>query len=224
MLVTSDTRPVINRPGVVTALVSTIKTDNPAGQQRAAAAVAEYWRTSAWPAGLAAVSCFGDLDGRSMLVYQQWTDQAALDGSGAAASLTGLSAAPPVEYRLYRTVPGAGVPHPPPPAECFPVAFFTVEPGESGHGKIDQMLAAEEDKAGTSRDYPGGIAAHMHVSADGTSVFVLSEWVSAELYNAHMEGVWKELLPAGGHRALEEGTPATGDRYRHYATLTTQDA
>jgi quinol monooxygenase YgiN len=222
MPVTSDARPVIARPGVVSALVSTIRTHGPADQQRAAAEAAARWRRGPWPSGLAAVSVFRNLDGRSVLVYEQWADRDALR-AGDRRPLSGADAAP-VEYQLYRTVPGGGVPSPPPPAACFPVAFFVIEPGESGRGKIDQMLAAEEQKAGTRRDYPGGIAAHMHVSADDTSVLVLSEWVSEELHTAHIEDIWKELLAEGGHRALTEGAPATGDRYWHHATVTGPDA
>jgi quinol monooxygenase YgiN len=222
MSVASRTYPVIDRPGVATALVSTIKTDGAAGQQRAATAVAKHWRRAAWPAGLTAVSLFANLDGGSVLVYEQWTDRDAPRAAGGRSPVAGFDAGPPVEYQLYRTVPGGGVSDPPPPGECFPVAFFAVEARESGRGKIDQMLAAEEETAGTDRAYPGGIAAHMHVSADDTSIFVLSEWVSERLYAAHLENVWRELLAAGGHQALEDGAPATGDRYWHYATVTAE--
>jgi len=205
------------------ALVSTVRTDGPDGQRSAGAGVIDYWRQSSWPTGLVAVSCFCNLDGLSVLIYQQWRSSAdarnASEGEGAALRAIGFEVDPPIEYDLYRTVRGSGVSDPPPLAECFPVAILAVEQDESGREKIDQMLAAEEAMAGTRREYPGGIAAHMHVSADDSSVFVLSEWVSAELQAAHAEGVWQELLAKNGHRALHEDASALGDRYWHYRTV-----
>ncbi|WP_199742853.1 antibiotic biosynthesis monooxygenase [Nocardia stercoris] len=219
MTVAFDARPLIARPGVAAALSIEIPATGVEDQDRIADAVVAHWNRLDWPDTLAAVSCFGNIDGRSVLVYSQWAQEPALDAGGVLVP-AGFAAEAPTAYHLYRTVPGGGVPSPPPPAYCFPVAFFAVEPGESGRGKIDAMLAAEEAKAGTRRDYPGGIAAHMHVSADDTSIFVLSEWVSVELHTAHIEEIWEELLAQGGHRALEQGKPATGDRFRHYATAT----
>ncbi|MFC9876290.1 hypothetical protein ACFVJR_27135 [Nocardia salmonicida] len=222
MTVVSEAGPVIDRPGVVTTLVWTIRVADPSEQENIGVVLAEHWRRSRWPDGLSALSVFANLDGGSVLVYAQWSTVAPPDVARLLAP--GLAAAPPSEYRLYRTVPGGGVSDPPPPAACFPVAFFVVEKGESGRGKIDEMLAAEEAKAGTRRVYPGGIAAHMHVGADDASVFVFSEWVSAELHEDHLRDLWDDLLAEGGHRALEEGAPVTGDRYRHLSTSTAAQA
>ncbi|MET8426906.1 hypothetical protein [Nocardia sp. NPDC004860] len=224
MSVASTARLVIDRRGVVTALVTTAPAAGPEDQFRIATAVVDHWHRVGWPPGLVSVSCFCNIDGGSVLVYQQWSDieaahQALRDPTGIC-RVPGVEAQPPVEYRLYRTVPGNGVSNPPPPVVCFPVAFFIVESGESGRAKIDEMLAAEEAKAGTRREYPGGVAAHMHVSADDRSVFVFSEWASVEEHTAHLEDLWEDLLAEGGHRALEAGKPPTGDRYHHYATKT----
>lgn len=225
MSVASGGAPEIDRPGVATALVSTIPTDGPNNQRSAGADVIGHWQRSSWPAGLVAVSCFCNLSGLSILVYQQWRSSVAarreLENTNGASWLTGFNSGDPIEYDLYRTVRGSGVPDPPPVPACFPVAILAVEKDESGRGKIDQMLAAEEAMAGTSREYPGGIAAHMHVSADDSSVLVLSEWVSAELQAAHAAGVWQELLAANGHRALREDGSALGDRYWHFGTVAT---
>lgn len=215
-------RPEIRRSDVVTTLVTTIRVDPGDDSERVAARVIDRWQGGRWPAGLAAVSCFCNLNGRSVLVYEQWTSASAARNSMQASNgprVPGVAADPPVEYVLYRTVSGT-VGDAPPAVECYPVVFPPTEAGESGRAAIDRMLAAEEAHAGPDRQYPGCIAGHMHVSADGTGVMVLSEWESADHHRAHFESVWMHLLGKGDDGASGPVAPDIDHHHRHYATVT----
>ncbi|MGW3376058.1 hypothetical protein [Streptomyces hydrogenans] len=53
------------------------------------------------------------------------------------------------------------------------------------------------------------MAAHLHISLDGTRVLSFSEWLSEEQAVAHIEAVWAPVLARFG---------GTGSLYRHVAT------
>jgi hypothetical protein len=226
MSVTSPARPDITRPEVVTTLVSVVGTDGPDDQDRMAAEVIRRWRGGPWPVELAAVSCFGNLNGRSILVYEQWTSASAARNSRLAADVPRspeILTEPPVEFALYRTVLATPVSDPPPVVECYPVVFPPVESGVSARATVDRMLAAEEAETGPERAYPGCVAGHMHVSADDAAIMVLSEWESAEFHTAHFESVWKKVLTEGERDSSGDGRPDIDHHFRHYATVTATD-
>jgi heme-degrading monooxygenase HmoA len=199
-------RPALDRPGVAVVHVGTIDTAGPAHQQDVLDAETGRRRTHPWPAGLLAFSSFATGDGRSVLVHTQWASESSLDEA--------LGELPDgTAFRLHRVVRGGAVPEPVPPAECFPVAFFTMDGGQDGRAWVDEMLAGEEARAGSERAYPGAIAAYLYVSPDGGRVLSFSEWETEAQAVAHIEQVWADELDSGD-------APGTGANYRHHLTLT----
>ncbi|MBW4722359.1 hypothetical protein [Saccharothrix obliqua] len=220
MPVETGALPTIDRPDVDTVLVSVITTPEPDVQRHVADAVAERWRTAAWPGDLLALTCFRSTDGEAVLVYSQWGAEASArafadDPAGVLGDRHVPGAATPesVPFRLYRVVRGSAVTTPAPVPTCFPVATFTMAEPERARAWVDGLLAAEEDAEGADRAYPGALAANFHVSVDGGVVLVLSEWVSEAEAVAHIEQVWEPILAGIGDGDV-------GRRYRHDVTFT----
>jgi hypothetical protein len=216
MSYSSTLRPVIENPHSDIVLVGTV----PAGSQQqldVAEAIVGHWESSAWPAELVSLTAYTSSDGESVLTYAQWSSEEALrrsleeEGGVSDTTAAGASDVPaPVPFRLYRAVRGSAVADPAPVAESFPVAFFAAENHQAAREWIDGLLEAEEETEGEDRDYPGGISANMHISADGTSILSFSEWVTEAQAVAHIEAVWEPVLKELG---------GTGTLYRHFRSL-----
>ncbi|MCC2280444.1 hypothetical protein LKL35_34290 [Streptomyces sp. ET3-23] len=215
--------PVIDRPDVEAVLVEIVTADGPGLQQDVANAMAAHWKTAEWPRELVSVSCYRSTDGSSVLAYAQWSSRVALQDSlqqeGSISRPTpvwgpgSVRSLGPVPYQLYRVVRGGAIPQPAPVPECFPAAVFPMAGVEAARQWIDGLLAAEEAAEGEERAYPGALAANFHVSQDGSSVLVLSEWASEKEAADHIDEVIEPLLEAAG------GGDA-GARYTHWLTLT----
>ncbi|OKI81539.1 hypothetical protein AMK11_25630 [Streptomyces sp. CB02414] len=187
-------------------------------------AVVAHWRSADWPEGLVALNCFTSTKDDAVLTFEQWTSQEALrksldDASGLSRANPGLALAEraeePVAYRLHKVVRGTAVGNPPPPARSFPIAAFPMENEATARQWIEDLLKAEEAVAGADRAYPGAIAANIHISLDGTSVLIFSEWLSEEQAITHMQILTKAMLTDVGNSEDE-----LGGLYRHHATLT----
>ncbi|MCB5909986.1 hypothetical protein [Streptomyces pinistramenti] len=218
-----DALPLIDRKDVDAVLVEMITTGGPEGQRSVTAAVTSHWQSHEWPAELVSASCYTSTDGNSVLLYAQWSSREALHASlrqegsisrGAPhRDVTGARSQGAVPFQLYRVVRGGAITDPAPVPECFPAAVFPMAGVEAARQWIDGLLAAEEDAEGEERAYPGAIAANFHVSLDGGSVLVLSEWASEKEAAEHIDEVIQPLLEAAG------GGDA-GARYTHRRTLT----
>ncbi|MFJ8686733.1 hypothetical protein [Micromonospora wenchangensis] len=212
MSTTVQDRPVIDRPDVVAVVVAEQATRDAAAQDALAADTVAGWQVGLWPDGLVSRSCFVSTDGRSVLTYAQWSSYAAIAASWPDMSGDRVGVAAGAPYELYRRVLGGAVRDPEPVPECFPAATFPMANAEAARNWIDGLLAQEEANEGANREYPGALAANFHVSVDGTSVFLLSEWASEAEAVAHIEEVIAPLL-------AQLGTPDPGARYRHFRTL-----
>ncbi|SOD65583.1 hypothetical protein SAMN06297387_12262 [Streptomyces zhaozhouensis] len=214
--------PVIDRPDVHAASVEVIVAEGRETQQSVLDAVAADWRSRSWPRGLVSASSYRSTDERSVLTYVQWATREAVDRSlredrnEPGWGVAGASSRGPVPYRLYRVVRGGALTEPAPVPGCFPAAVFPMTGVEAARRWIDGLLAAEEETEGEDRAYPGAIAANFHVSLDGSSVLVLSEWASEKEAADHIDEVIEPLLEAAG------GGDA-GARYVHCLTLSGPD-
>ncbi|MFD7898765.1 hypothetical protein [Streptomyces sp. NPDC059743] len=220
---TPDARPVISRPDVEAALVTTVDAGSPEGRLTVADEVVAHWRSAPWLDGLIALHCFTSTQSNNVLTYEQWASEESLGKS--LADETGISRARPgadpaagsrslVAYRLHKVVRGTAVGDPPPPARSFPIAAFPMENREAARQWIEDLLKSEETVAGADRAYPGAIAANIHISLDGTSVLIFSEWLSEEQAITHMRVLTRAMLADVGNSEED-----LGFLYRHHATL-----
>ncbi|MGA5148213.1 antibiotic biosynthesis monooxygenase [Streptomyces griseoincarnatus] len=147
----------------------------------------------AWPDGLLSWSLFSSTDGASLMAYEQWTGDEALDRAlaGSAPYLPGISStepAVPVRYRLHRshvtTADRTGV-----AVGCVVTPVFEAEGPERQRHFVDEVFSMTKDVA----PMPGSIAAHFHLSTDGTRVFNYAEWTDEQ---AHLDAV---TAPRGEH-------------------------
>jgi hypothetical protein len=219
---TSDARPTIDRGDVTIALVEEVVTDDEERQQAAAAAVLKHWESTEWPEGLVAQSLFTGTDGRWLLTYAQWASAEAREETLRQRhsavrpdwQALGIEPAVPRAYELYRRVQPTVLPDPLPPAECFPAQVFAMDSAQAARQWIDGLLDSEEETEGKDREYPGALAANFHVAADGTGIFLLSEWASEAEAVAHIEAVIDPLLEYMG-----QAEAGAGRRYSFYATV-----
>ncbi|MFE5048919.1 hypothetical protein ACFRAI_21585 [Streptomyces sp. NPDC056637] len=213
-------RPVLDSPDSAVALVTTVPAAGPDRQRAVAEAVARHGKDSdAWPQGLTSLTVYLDGQEDTVLIYTQWSSEQDLDlaeapwpigvGLGADEEAAGSGGATVTPFRHYRTVRGTALTEPVPVPESFPVAFFDTADEDAARTWLDGLLASEERSEGEDRDYPGAVAAHLHISLDGTKVLSFSEWLTEGQAVAHIEAVWAPVLKQFG---------GTGRLYRHFGT------
>nr|WP_277348052.1 antibiotic biosynthesis monooxygenase [Streptomyces sp. HNM0574] len=121
------------------------------------------------------------------MAYEQWSGDGALDAALAAAppfvpGIPGTEPSAPVRFRLERSrtsaprVSGTG---------CVVTPVFDVDGPERQRHFLDELFAMTEDVP----PMRGAIAAHFHLSADGTRVFNYAEWSDEQ---AHVEALAAE--------------------------------
>lgn len=198
------------------------------GSLRHQAALAEtvtsFWNKVDRPDGLLSVTCYTSTDGRSVLIYAQWTSDSALrawldsgpdaDSSVLAGVLPDVQITGPTRYQLAQVVRGSAVTDPDVVPACFPVAFFEMPNSHEARKWIGNLLEAEGETGGQARSYPGGIAANIHLSTEGTSVMIFSEWVSEKHFADHLSEVIKPVLDEVG-----DGDTDASPTYRHHRSL-----
>ncbi|MBO0838750.1 MAG: antibiotic biosynthesis monooxygenase [Actinobacteria bacterium] len=158
-------------------------------QRPAADAALDAWRDSTWPPGLLAHHCLLGEDGRTLLHYQQWTSSdacRAFVATGRPLWLESVDAAVPgiqhrqaTTYRLYRSTPKLDDA---PSAGCLAtvtVDFDGADPQRQEDWVNSVFAAADTDQASLEA---GLIAAHFHISVDGTRVLNLAEWTTARAH------------------------------------------
>jgi hypothetical protein len=220
MPVVSEVRPVIDREDVTVAVVEEVLSADPDAQQAAADAVVRYWKSVEWPRGLVAQSLFIGTDGKSLLTYSQWSSAREL-AAGTRRFVrfnwlaSGIEPGTPQAYELYRVVRPTVLPDPVPAAQCFPAAVFAMDSKDAARQWIDGLLDNEEQNEGADRAYPGALAANFHVAADGTGIFLLSEWVSEAEAVVHIKEAIEPLLEHMG-----QAEAGAGRRYSFHTTVT----
>ncbi|MFJ2608278.1 hypothetical protein ACIO13_25365 [Streptomyces sp. NPDC087425] len=215
--------PDVARAGVGTVVITVRHTEGPPQQQEVAATAEAERRTEAWPPGLLGWSLFTGTDGRALLAYEQWSDDAALDAALAAPEpylpgIPGTEPATPVRYRLARSYPG-GAPGQTP--GCLVTPVFDTDGPERQRHFLDTLFAMAGDDA--TRDVgqlPGALCAHFHLSADGTRVLGFAEWTDEA---AHLAAVGAQDTAASRQRLTGEipGVRPSGHHRWHPHTALT---
>ncbi|MET8212406.1 hypothetical protein ABZT51_41790 [Streptomyces sp. NPDC005373] len=217
-------RPALDSPDSAVALVTTVPAAGPDRQRAVAEAVARHGEDAdAWPRGLTSLTVYLDEQEDTVLIYTQWSSEQDLDldldlaeapwpigvGLGADEGAVGSGEATATAFRHYRTVRGTALTEPAPVPESFPVAFFDTADEDAARTWLDGLLTSEERSEGEDRAYPGAVAAHLHISLDGTKVLSFSEWLTEDQAVAHIEAVWAPVLKEFG---------GTGRLHRHFGT------
>ncbi|MFE0735807.1 antibiotic biosynthesis monooxygenase [Streptomyces sp. NPDC058855] len=219
-------RPALTRPGTGRVLVSTWRVGTPERQRAAVEAIRTAWESRPWPdPRLLSYSVHTGTDGDTLLHHSQWTDEQAYhdfvrthrDGRNAEID----AAVPGIErVVLHRYAPPyRSVPLDPASAGAVPGVLVAVEAefadadAARQRAWVDAVCAALADDAG-KRPAHGGIGAHFHLSADGTRVLNLAEWVSGRAYEDWRSGGG----PLGeAWTAVHRHPGLTGSRVRRYA-------
>ncbi len=161
-------------------------------QQALFAASRAAWDALSWPATLLSVSWLASLDGLNTLAYAQWRDESEFEAFGRThrpiladrfrQAVPALVASPPVFYRHYRSSvrPDAPV------AGC--IVAVAVEFDGPDEARQRAWVDAVFDALASEPQPPaGGIAAHFHVSTDGTRVLNYAEWIDEASHKAALE-------------------------------------
>ena len=186
------TGPDLTRPDATLVVVSEFQVGGPDEQQRLFDASRAAWDTLPWPATLLSITWLASLDGRRALAYVQWRDDSEFEAYGRTHrpvlavrlkdAVPSLEATPPVFYRRYRsgTRPDA------PDAACIVAVSVEFDGPDEARQRawVDTVFEAI---AAESSPPAGGIAAHFHVSLDGTRVLNYAEWVDEASHIAALE-------------------------------------
>ncbi|MFC5800629.1 antibiotic biosynthesis monooxygenase [Streptomyces formicae] len=211
-------RPDLTRPGVGIVKVSTWHVGTPERQNAAVEAIARAWRRRDWPqVGLLSYSVCTSDDGTALLHYSQWTGEDACQeflrtfrserNDEIDAAVPGIERLGLRTYERCRSgeatsgdtrIPGCVV--------IVEIDFDGADPARQ-RDWVDAVFAALESDP---RPHPGGIAAHFHVSTDGTRVLNYAEWESAEAHQEALEA------PGDGVGSRTE----QWERVQHYPGLT----
>lgn len=197
-------------------------------QRLAADAALAAWQDGAWPAGLLAYHCLLGEDGGSLLHYQQWSSADACRAfvatgrprwlASVAAAVSGIQHRQATAYQLYRSTPRLDAA---PATGCLAIVtvdFDGADPQRQRDWVNNVFRAADSDQASLEA---GLIAAHFHVSVDGTRVLNIAEWTTA---GAHRTAVTE---PAARLRSTTRQFPGvTGiavQRFTPYRGVTLPD-
>ncbi|MCI3277185.1 antibiotic biosynthesis monooxygenase [Streptomyces cylindrosporus] len=190
----TDTHPDLADPRIGAPLFSTWRVGTPLRQRRTVEAFAAAWERRPWPSpALLGHHLYTGHDASTVLHYSQWTDEQAHAAFARTQRLERVdeidTAVPGIErlglgrYRHYRSrVPEDRAARTPGCVVLVDVEFESADP-ERQRAWVDAVFEALENEPAP---HPGGIAAHFHLSTDGTRVLNYAEWESAQ---AHQEAL-----------------------------------
>ncbi|UQA94092.1 antibiotic biosynthesis monooxygenase [Streptomyces halobius] len=184
MIRRTKTPPDIARTDARAVAITVRHTGDAANQQSVAENAVRTREQEPWPDGLLSWSLFAGTDGLSLMAYEQWTGDEALDAALVlpvpyVPGIAGTEPSVPVRYRLHRSrVSAAGQAG----VGCVVTPVFDVDGPERQRHFIDEVFAMTEDLP----PVPGAIAGHFHTSLDGTRVFNYAEWTDEQ---AHVDAL-----------------------------------
>jgi hypothetical protein len=198
--------PDVARTDARTVVITIRHVGDPEHQGKSASAAGAERQKEAWPAGLLSWSLFASTDGQSLMAYEQWADDGALDSALAGPvpyvpGIPGTEPSVPVRYRVERSYPGGADGE---TAGCLVTPVFDTDGPERQRHFIDELFAMTRDD--TTRDVgqmPGALSAYFHVSVDGTRVFNYAEWTDEE---SHL-GAVNAPDTAGSRQRITGGIP-----------------
>ncbi|WP_426569736.1 antibiotic biosynthesis monooxygenase [Streptomyces canus] len=221
----TDTHPDVTDPRVGAPFFSTWRVGTPERQARAVEAVAHTWERRPWPtAGLLGYHLYTGHDGSTLLHHSRWTSEQAYEAfvrthrqernDEIDTAVPGIERQWLGRYRRHRSreraagdtrVPGLIV-----------TVRIDFEPGAAEHRAdwVDLVLKSLADDPDGHR---GLIAAHFHLSTDGTHVLNYAEWESARAYDesvaAPEKESWERVRTYPGVKGF------TGSRFTHAVGL-----
>ncbi|MEV0904926.1 antibiotic biosynthesis monooxygenase [Streptomyces hokutonensis] len=227
----TDSHPDLADPRVGAPLFSAWRVGTPLRQRQTVEAVAVAWERRPWPADdLLGHHLYTGHDTSTLLHYSQWASEQAYEAFVRTRRQERVdeidTAVPGIEwlglgrYRHYRSggpadrggrVPG-----------CVVIVDVEFEGPDSDRQRawVDAVFEALENEPAP---HPGGIAAHFHLSTDGTRVLNYAEWESAQ---AHLEALAAPGDGIGSATALWERVQtwpglksSTVSRYDHAVGL-----
>ncbi|MEU2071931.1 antibiotic biosynthesis monooxygenase [Streptomyces anulatus] len=181
-------RPDPARADARLAKVSTWNVGTRRRQREAVDAIRKAWESREWPhPGLLSYSVYAGEDGATLLHYSQWTGEQAyqdfvresrdIRNAEIDAAVPGIERLGLHTYELYRSGPRAAGDT----RETGCLVIVEAEFDGPDPARQRAWVDAVFEALGEEADLPaGGIAAHFHVSTDGTRVINYAEWESAE--------------------------------------------
>ncbi|MCT4355029.1 antibiotic biosynthesis monooxygenase [Streptomyces sp. Je 1-79] len=223
-VVQAHARPDFAQCGVAFVTAHTWRVATPERQRAAAEAVERTWLSHDWPhVGLLAYSVALGTDGDTLLHLAQWTDERAYEDvvrTVRADRDAEIDRAVPGIERVasHRYVPFRSFVLSEESAGAVPGCVALVEVDFAGPGPerlkawVEAVRAALAADAGT-RPARGGIAAHFHLSADGSRVLNYAEWESER---AHEEWLTAEGAAEGPWAAVRHHPGLLRSRLHRY--------
>jgi heme-degrading monooxygenase HmoA len=179
--------PIIGHPDAGLILISYWTVQSPDLQKEAASLAMQLWEDVVWPDGLISHHVFGGHDGKTVMNYSQWRDDAAFDSYLASdqperahqieAHPAGISRDSIDRFRLNRRLGGAA---PNATPGCFVLVTFELElkqPEELVNRIVGTAQTADAPVTDTE---PGDIASHFHINQDRTRVVNVAEFTDVE--------------------------------------------
>ena len=193
----TDSHPDLADPRVGAPFFSTWRVGTPLRQRQTVEAVAVAWERRPWPADdLLGYHLYTGHDASTLLHYSQWASEQAYEAFVRTRRQERVdeidTAVPGIErlglgrYRHYRSRgPAARGGHGGRVPGCVVIVDIEFEGSDPDRQRawVDAVLEALENEPAP---HPGGIAAHFHLSTDGTRVLNYAEWDSAQ---SHIEAL-----------------------------------
>ncbi|MBB5123036.1 hypothetical protein AF335_12170 [Streptomyces eurocidicus] len=177
-----STGPEITRPDVHTVYMSHWFVDGAEQGRAVLDEVVSAWERSPWFEGILSLSCYLSTEHDTVLTYAQCANDDVYRPF-----LRSLPAGPartePIAFRPDRSAvidPAAGVPG------TVALASFDVDGANRQRLIVDTVV--DHLEATPAEHQAGLIAAHFHLSVDGTRVMNFAEWTSDEAHVAFLDG------------------------------------
>jgi hypothetical protein len=218
----TDTHPDLTRPETGAPFFSTWRVGTPERQRRTVEAIARTWERRSWPVrDLFGYHIYTGHDGTTLLHHSQWASEPAYEAFRKThrqerndeidTAVPGVERVQLDRYRYHRSAARAAG------DQRVPGLIVTVrvdfEPGaaEKRGDWVDLVLRSSPVAE------RGLIAAHFHLSTDGTHVLNYAEWETDEAYDkaiaAPVDAEWERVRTYPGIKGF------TGSRYTHTVGL-----
>jgi hypothetical protein len=220
--ITVHTRPDLTRPDAGIVVVTEFEVGGADRQQALFAASRQTWDTLPWPETLLSIAWLASTDGQRALAYVQWRDDSEFEAYGRThrpviaarlkAALPTVETTPPVFYRRYRSGTRPDAPEP----GCVVAVSVEFEGPDEARQRawVDTVFEAIEAETTPPE---GGIAAHFHLSIDGTRVLNYAEWIDEASHRAALERSGIGAVGAGPKwRAVQTFPGLKGSRVTRY--------
>jgi quinol monooxygenase YgiN len=223
--------PDLTRPETGAPFFSTWRVGTPERQRATVEAIATAWERRPWPAGgLLGYHVYTGLDGSTLMHHSQWASEAAYEAFVKTHRQERVdeidTAVPGIErlgldrYRRHRSRERAAGDTRVPGLIVTVRIDFAPDASEQRTGWVDQVIQALADDPVGHR---GLVAAHFHLSTDGTHVLNYAEWESEQAYDAVLAAPGEGIGAPTGQWDRVRTHPAvkgfTGTRYRHAVGL-----